>query len=99
MTWMWFITALSLVGVVLNIYKRSECFAIWAVTNTAWMVYDYRLGAHSQAALFAMYLILALWGLWKWSREKAVRRPDSIERVSLMMEIPCVEIDKTETGK
>ena len=29
------------------------------------------------------------------SREKAVRRPDSIERVSLMMEIPCVEIDKT----
>lgn len=66
----WIITGLSIAGVVLNIYCRRECFLIWTVTNGAWMVYDWSIGAKAQATLFAVYLVLAIWGLLKWRSER-----------------------------
>ena len=65
---MWILTAASLVGVVLNIKKNKACFAIWAVTNAAWAVIDYTAGLTAQAALFAVYFCLAIWGLVEWRR-------------------------------
>ena len=62
----WLVTILSIIGVVLNIYKRKECFIIWTVTNGAWCIYDFRNGLYPQAALFAIYFVLAIWGLYKW---------------------------------
>ena len=66
---MWAITIMSLVGVVLNIKKRKECFYIWAVTNFAWMVYDFSIGAFAQSALFGVYFVLAIWGIIEWNSE------------------------------
>jgi len=65
---MWMLTAASLIGVVLNIKKNKACFAIWAVTNAAWAVIDYTAGLTAQAALFAVYFCLAIWGLVEWRR-------------------------------
>jgi hypothetical protein len=33
------------------------------------MVYDIRLGAWSQAAMFGVYLLTSLWGLARWLRD------------------------------
>ncbi len=63
---MWGITILSIIGVILNIQKRKECFIIWAFTNFAWMVYDLSIGATAQGVLMLVYFILAIWGLIKW---------------------------------
>ena len=63
---MWAITIFSLLGTVLNIYKRKECFIIWAVTNATWAVYDWKIGAKEQSLLFVCYFLLAVWGIWKW---------------------------------
>jgi nicotinamide mononucleotide transporter len=68
----WALTILSIVGVILNIYKNKWCFIIWAATNLAWMIVDYRYEIYSQAALQAVYLVLAVWGLWKWRNESAL---------------------------
>ena len=76
---MWLITAMSLVGVVLNIYKRQECFMIWIVTNAAWSAYDLAIGAHEQALLFAVYFVLAAWGLIKWRKQPAAQSPTGKE--------------------
>ena len=65
---MWIVTAASVTGVVLNNLKRRECFVIWIATNTVWMVYDWKIGARAQAAMFALYLALSIWGLVMWSR-------------------------------
>lgn len=46
----WGLTVLSLVGVVLNIYKKQVCFYIWAGTNATWAIVDYHAGLFSQAA-------------------------------------------------
>lgn len=63
---MWAITIASLLGVVLNIYKRKECFIIWGITNFVWMIYDWSIGAREQSVLFGVYFVLAIWGLYKW---------------------------------
>ncbi len=67
----WIITALSILGVVLNIYKMRTCFYIWSVTNFAWMIIDWRAGLYSQSALFAVYFVLAIWGIIKWKSSDA----------------------------
>ncbi len=66
---MWIVTAASLVGVVANIKKKTWCFGIWFGTNSIWMIYDYSLGAYAQSALFAVYVILAIWGIYEWRKE------------------------------
>lgn len=66
----WVLACISLVGVVLNIYKMRTCFIIWAFTNFSWMLYDFYIEEYAQSALFLTYFILAIWGMMKWSEEK-----------------------------
>lgn len=65
---MWIVTALSLAGVVLNIYKRPACFAIWTVTNLLWGSYNLYTGAYAQAAMFGVYFLTSVWGFIQWRR-------------------------------
>lgn len=64
---LWTLTVLSLVGVVLNIRKHRACFYLWTVTNASWAVVDWWAGLYAQAALFAVYCGLAVWGAIAWS--------------------------------
>lgn len=68
MNWLWILTGLSLVGVVLNIKKKRICFAIWAGTNTTWAIVDFRAGLIAQGVLFTIYTGLAIWGLVVWGK-------------------------------
>lgn len=65
----WILTAISITGVVLNVYKNKWCFVIWAFTNLSWCIVDFYKGIYAQSFLFLVYFILALFGLWKWARE------------------------------
>jgi len=65
----WLATVLSLVGVVLNIKHRRECFYVWAVTNAWWCGFDAWHGIWSQSALQGVYFCLAVWGLIEWKRK------------------------------
>jgi nicotinamide riboside transporter PnuC len=67
---MWVLTIMSLVGVVMNIKKMRACFYLWSVTNLCWSVYDFSIGAYAQSALFAVYFLLAVWGIFEWKKEK-----------------------------
>ena len=64
------ITVLTIIGVILNIYKNKHCFIIWAFINFAWMIIDYNAELYSQSLLFALYFILAIWGIIKWNGGK-----------------------------
>lgn len=67
MDYTWLITIAAIIGTVANIYKKQWCFIIWLVTNFLWMAIDAAAGLYSQAALFAVYLLLSVWGLYQWS--------------------------------
>ena len=64
----WTISALSIIGVVLNIHHRRACFIVWGVTNVAWMGIDASRGIWAQAALQACYCGLSVYGYWKWKK-------------------------------
>lgn len=66
----WLLVTASLIGVVLNIKRRLECFYVWCVTNAAWTVVDAVHGIWSQAFLQFVYFLLAIWGLIEWKRKK-----------------------------
>jgi len=70
MEWTWLITIASIIGTVANIYKKQWCFWIWLFTNGLWMIVDLKAGLYAQAFLFGVYLLLAVWGLYQWSKEK-----------------------------
>ncbi len=71
----WLTSLAALIGVVLNIRRHVGCFWIWSVTNAVWLYADLTHGLYAQAALMAIYLVLALYGISSWSR-----RPSTPEK-------------------
>ncbi|MBG0777652.1 MAG: nicotinamide mononucleotide transporter [Desulfovibrionaceae bacterium] len=65
----WLFTALSILGVVLNVRKDRRCFPVWIVANVGWVVTNLRHGIYSQAVLFVVYTGLSVWGYVAWSRK------------------------------
>jgi len=63
----WLVTAISLTGTVLNVKQNIACFYLWAVGNTAWLVYDLGLRLYSRAVLDAVQLAFAVWGIVAWN--------------------------------
>lgn len=68
---MWLVMGLALIGTIGNIYKRRWGFLLWTISNTAWAVYDVWLGAYAQAAQFAVFTALAVWGYVQWGKRPA----------------------------
>jgi len=66
----WAIAAFSLLGTVLNIHKRAACFAIWAATNSTWVVIDIAHDLPARAGLDSVYFGLSIWGWVAWKRGK-----------------------------
>ena len=66
----WLISLAALVGVWLNIRKHVASFWIWSVTNATWAYVDWAHGIYPQAALQAVYFVLSLYGIWKWSERR-----------------------------
>ncbi len=67
---MWVVTAVSLVAVILNIKKKIACFYLFAVANLAWAIIDYHEGLIAQSVLFAIYFVLSIYGFFEWRKDK-----------------------------
>ena len=67
---LWCVSLAALVGVWLNIKKHVACFYIWTCTNAVWTAVDAAHGIWPQAALQAVYFVLAVYGACKWRRER-----------------------------
>lgn len=70
MDFTWLITVASIAGAIANIYKGVWGFVFWLIGDIAWMVIDFNAGLISQAVFFAVFGILAVWGIYQWNREK-----------------------------
>ena len=65
----WALTALSLLGTVLNVKKLRCCFYLWTVANILWLIYDIYIGLYSRALLDTVQLGFAIWGIIEWRRK------------------------------
>ena len=66
--WTWGIVVFSIIGTIANIKKQKWCFIVWLFTNGAWLFYSLITEQYSRAILDAIYLCLAVYGLYEWTR-------------------------------
>lgn len=65
MDWTWIVTAAAMAGAVLNAQGRlGAASLIWLLTNSVWMVVDYKAGLIPQACLYLFFIGTALYGIW-----------------------------------
>lgn len=65
----WIFVCLSLLGNYFVIQKNVIGQWLWAISNIGWIAFDLSIGAYSQAALFAVYFGMCVYGIWVWTRE------------------------------
>ena len=64
----WSLTAISILGAVLNIKKKRVSFAIYTFANIGWIVVNVYHGIYAQAALFVVFTGLSTWGWVEWGK-------------------------------
>ena len=62
----WALTANSIVGAILNARKRIEGFYVWTIGNAGWVIWALYHKIYPQAVLFAVYLGITIYGIYKW---------------------------------
>ena len=67
---LWIVSLIALAGVILNVKRNRWGFALWIATNAVWAVVDLKAGLYAQAALMAVYWVLAVWGFVSWGQRK-----------------------------
>ena len=61
--------ALSLAGTWANAKRKRWGFLCWVCANTFWVTYNVYHGMYAQAALFAVYFGLAVYGWERWKKD------------------------------
>lgn len=64
----WFLTAISLIGTVLNIRKDILCFYIWLIGDILWCALDFHNGTYGGSLLDFVQVILAVCGIISWKK-------------------------------
>jgi hypothetical protein len=64
----WVCTALSFFAAFLNARKVRQCFLIWQVSTTGFLVIDYYYKMYAQCALWVGFIILNQYGYHQWGK-------------------------------
>jgi len=62
----WTATALTLVGVVRNIKKQRDGFAIWLVANAIWAYVQSHAQVWGMVVCQLVFCLTCFWGGWAW---------------------------------
>jgi len=75
------VSALSIIGVILNIYKIKEGFIVWMFTNVSWIIIDFYEGLYEQIPIFIVFTGSCIWGYRKWDNEDSTTSKTTPEKV------------------
>lgn len=62
----WIVAGIAVVGVVLNVRKKWQCFLCWMFTNAFWFGRNISIGEHAQAVTFAVFFAVSFYGMIAW---------------------------------
>ena len=66
----WIVTFIAIVGVILNVKQSRWGFFIWMFTNITLAIYNFFISQYSQTILFFVYFAFAVWGWFAWKKIK-----------------------------
>ncbi len=61
-------TGLSIIGLILMTYRKVDCWYYWILADIMFVIFFIQLGLYISAVTYFIFLILAIWGLKKWSQ-------------------------------
>lgn len=67
---LWCNTILAIIGTFLNAKQVRFGFVIWMITNTVFVINNIYIHCYQQAALFAVYFGLAVFGWISWGKQQ-----------------------------
>lgn len=66
----WIMSAVALIGTIINAEKNKYGFVFWMVSNLYMTIRFAVIGEFAQMTLFFIYFLLAIRGIFVWSRKK-----------------------------
>lgn len=66
----WVMSALALIGTILNAEKNIYGFVFWLMSNLYMTIRFFYIGEYAQSVLFFIYFILAIRGIIAWNAKK-----------------------------
>ena len=64
----WLITGIALIGAVLNLQRKWQCFIFWIISNFCWFLYCAFKQEFALAVLFGIFMVLSAWGIDEWKK-------------------------------
>ena len=68
----WIITGIAILGTFLNARQNINGFVCWIISDTYLMLLNIDIGQYAQAALFFIFLLLAIYGVFQWGKKEKV---------------------------
>lgn len=68
----WLMSAIALAGTIMNAERNKLGFCFWVISNLYMVVRFAFIGEYAQATLFFVYFLLALRGIYSWTKKEKV---------------------------
>lgn len=66
----WLMSAAALIGTVINAEQNKFGFVFWIVSNLYMVIRFAVIGEYAQMTLFFIYFLLAIRGIYAWSKKE-----------------------------
>ena len=68
----WVMSAIALAGTLMNAERNKYGFVFWLISNLYMAVRFAVIGEYAQMCLFFVYFLLAIRGLFAWSKKENI---------------------------
>lgn len=66
----WIMSAIGLAGTLMNAERNKWGFAFWLISNLYMTIRFFVIGEYAQSALFFVYFLLAIRGIFSWTQKE-----------------------------
>lgn len=66
----WIMSAIALAGTLMNAERNKWGFAFWLISNLYMSIRFFVIGEYAQSALFFIYFLLAIRGIFSWTKKE-----------------------------
>lgn len=90
----WLMSGIALGGTLMNAERNKWGFAFWLISNLYMTVRFAVIGEYAQSTLFLIYFILAIRGLFSWTKKENKEQQSAMVHKSTMRDKFARFLDK-----